>query len=191
MRIVSGSLKGKKIDFLKSNTTRPLRDFVKESVFNVVEHSNLISVLLKDANVLDLYSGVGSFGVECVSRGAKKSTFVENDNKALEILKINIKQLQIEKRCEVFQTKTTSFINQLKKHNEYDIIFLDPPFSENFFIEELKMIKKSNLYKKNHIIIIHRENKSKDEISNLINVLTTKKYGRSKIIFGNFNLNIA
>ena len=53
------------------------------------------------------------------------------------------------------------------------------------------MIKKSNLYKKNHIIIIHRENKSKDEISNLINVLTTKKYGRSKIIFGNFNLNIA
>tara|TARA_B110000027_G_C16100643_1_gene292861 strand:- start:211 stop:786 length:576 start_codon:yes stop_codon:yes gene_type:complete len=191
MRIVSGSLKGKKIDFLKSNTTRPLRDFVKESVFNVVEHSNLISVLLKDANVLDLYSGVGSFGVECVSRGAKKSTFVENDNKALEILKINIKQLQIEKRCEVFQTKTTSFINQLKKHNEYDIIFLDPPFSENFFIEELKMIKKSNLYKKNHIIIIHRENRSKDEISNLINVLTTKKYGRSKIIFGNFNLNIA
>ena len=156
-----------------------------------MEHSNLISVLLKDANVLDLYSGVGSFGVECVSRGAKKSTFVENDNKALEILKINIKQLQIEKRCEVFQTKTTSFINQLKKHNEYDIIFLDPPFSENFFIEELKMIKKSNLYKKNHIIIIHRENKSKDEISNLINVLTTKKYGRSKIIFGNFNLNIA
>jgi 16S rRNA (guanine966-N2)-methyltransferase len=191
MRIVSGSLKGKKIDFLKSNTTRPLRDFVKESVFNVVEHSNLISVMLKDANVLDLYSGVGSFGVECVSRGAKKSTFVENDNKALEILKINIKQLQIEKKCEVFQAKTTSFINQLKKYNEYDIIFLDPPFSENFFIEELKMIKKSNIYKKNHIIIIHRENKSKDEISNLFNVLTTKKYGRSKVIFGNFNLNIA
>ena len=63
MRIISGFLKGKKIDFLKSNTTRPLRDFVKESTFNIIEHSNLVNISLKDANILDLYSGVGSFGI--------------------------------------------------------------------------------------------------------------------------------
>ena len=72
MRIISGFLKGKKIDFLKSTTTRPLRDFVKESIFNVMQHSTLINVSLDGANVLDLYSGVGSFGIECISRGAKK-----------------------------------------------------------------------------------------------------------------------
>ena len=87
MRIISGFLKGKKIDFLKSNTTRPLRDFVKESTFNIIEHSNLVNISLKDANILDLYSGVGSFGIECISRGAKKIMFVENDIKALSILK--------------------------------------------------------------------------------------------------------
>ena len=80
MRIVSGFLKGKKIDFLKSATTRPLRDFVKENIFNIINHSNLVNVKLEDANVLDLYSGVGSFGIECISRGSKKSTFVENEN---------------------------------------------------------------------------------------------------------------
>ena len=87
MRIVSGFLKGKKINFLKSTTTRPLRDFVKENIFNIINHSKLINVTLENAHVLDLYSGVGSFGVECVSRGAKKVTFIENDNNALFLLK--------------------------------------------------------------------------------------------------------
>jgi 16S rRNA (guanine966-N2)-methyltransferase len=77
MRIVSGFLKGKPIDFLKSSSTRPLRDFVKESVFNVVKHSNIINMTLEDNNILDLYSGVGSFGIECISNGAKKTFFVE------------------------------------------------------------------------------------------------------------------
>ena len=72
MRIVGGFLKGKKIDFLKSVITRPLRDFVKENIFNVINHSNLINIKLKDAKVLDVYSGVGSFGIECISQGAKK-----------------------------------------------------------------------------------------------------------------------
>ena len=90
MRIISGFLKGKKLDFLKSTTTRPLRDFVKESTFNIIDHSNLIDVSLKNANILDLYSGIGSFGIECISRGARKTTFVENDSNALTVLEKNI-----------------------------------------------------------------------------------------------------
>ena len=90
MRIISGFLKGKKLDFLKSSTTRPIRDFVKENIFNIINHSNLIHIKLKNANILDLYSGIGSFGIECISQGASKSTFVENDSKALSILKKNL-----------------------------------------------------------------------------------------------------
>ena len=87
MRVISGFLKGKKIEFLKSLTTRPLRDFVKESIFNIIKHSNLIYIKLENSNILDFYSGVGSFGIECISRGAKKTTFVENDSKVLFVLK--------------------------------------------------------------------------------------------------------
>ena len=165
MRIVSGVLKRKKINFLKSPTTRPLRDFIKESIFNIIKHSNLINISLENTNVLDLYSGVGSFGIECVSRGAKKVTFVENDDKALEVLKKNIEQLKIEKKSKVYETKIISFLNRLNKNEKYEVIFFDPPFSENFYIEELKIIKNSNICKKKHIIIIHRENKSKDNLS--------------------------
>ena len=72
MRIVSGFLKGKLINFLKNSTTRPLKDIVKENIFNILHHSNLLNIEIKGSNVLDLYSGIGSFGIECISRGAKK-----------------------------------------------------------------------------------------------------------------------
>jgi 16S rRNA (guanine966-N2)-methyltransferase len=186
MRIVSGFLKGKKIDFLKSVTTRPLRDFVKENIFNIIEHSNLIKVQLQGANVLDLYSGIGSFGIECVSRGAKKSTFVENNNKALITLKKNLNDLKIKNQSEIFSEKIISFFNRLIYKNKFDIIFIDPPFAENLFIEELKLIKESMIYKKKHLIIIHREEKSQDNLKQTISVLLTRTYGRSKIIFGIF-----
>ena len=68
MRIISGDLKGKTIAFLKSSVTRPLKDSVKENIFNILKHSNLLTINLKNSNILDLYSGVGSFGLECISR---------------------------------------------------------------------------------------------------------------------------
>ena len=187
MRIISGFLKGKKIDFLKSTTTRPLRDFVKESTFNIIDHSSLVNISLKESNILDLYAGMGSFGIECISRGAKKTTFVENDNKALVILKKNISQLKIEKKTRIFGAKIALFLKQLTKNDKYEIIFFDPPFSENFYIEELKIIKNLNIFKKNHLIVIHRDAKSKDDLSGIINIIVTKRYGRSKVVFGNFN----
>ena len=103
MRIVGGFLRGKKIDFLKNTTTRPLRDFIKENIFNIINHSNSINIKLENANVLDLYSGVGSFGIECISRGAKTASFVENNKEALITLKRNLNNLKIEKQSEVIE----------------------------------------------------------------------------------------
>ena len=86
MRIISGKLKGKSICFIKSLTTRPLKDSVKESIFNILNHSNLLNVNLKNSNILDLYSGFGSFGLEYFERG-RKITFVEKNPKIANILK--------------------------------------------------------------------------------------------------------
>ena len=186
MRVVSGFLKRKKIEFLKSLTTRPLRDFVKESIFNIIEHSNLINVKLENSNILDFYSGVGSFGIECISRGVKRTTFIENDSNALITLKKNLSNLKIENNSKVFNGKTMLFLKNLNIQDKFEIIFFDPPFAENFFIEELKLVKKSKLYNKKHLIIIHREKNTKEELDKIINVLLVKYYGRSKIIFAIF-----
>ena len=69
---------------------------------------------------------------------------------------------------------------------KFDIFFLDPPFADSKFLKNLELIKKGKIYKKKNIIIIHRENKSKDKLDNFIKVINTKLYGRSKIIFGSF-----
>ena len=93
MRIISGFLKGKSIDFIKNLNTRPLKDSVKENIFNILKHSNLFDVAIDKAIVLDLYSGIGSFGIESISRGAQKVTFVEQDKNAVTILKKNLNKL--------------------------------------------------------------------------------------------------
>ena len=186
MRIISGFLKDKKIDFLKSKVTRPLRDFVKENIFNIIKHSNLISIKLENANVLDLYSGVGSFGIECISREANLVNFVEQDTNAINVLKKNLLKLSITDKATIINDKIENILNW-NKGEQYNIFFFDPPFQDNKFIEILKIIKENKIYMDKHIVIIHRDNKSTDIIESTLNTIITKKYGRSKIIFGRFN----
>ena len=185
MRIISGKLKGKTISFLKSSITRPLKDSVKESIFNIIIHSNLLSVGIKNSNILDLYSGIGSFGLECISRGAEKITFVEKDKNTGEILKKNLKNLDIKKNTTVIIDEIENF---LKKDisEKFEIIFLDPPFADESYLQKLKLIKQNRNYKKNHLIIIHRERKSFENFKDILFPIVTKQYGRSKIIFGKF-----
>jgi 16S rRNA (guanine966-N2)-methyltransferase len=186
MRIISGKFKGKLIKFLKNSATRPLKDAVKENVFNILNHSNLIDAKIENANILDLYSGVGSFGLECISRGAKEVTFIEQDKNALETLNENLIELSIIDQVKVLDNKIENILIQ-DIENKYNIFFFDPPFSDKAFIKNLNLIKIKKIYEKKHIIIIHRERGSNDNLDDSINILITKQYGRSKLIFGVFN----
>jgi len=98
MRIISGYLKGRKINLPKDKFTRPLKDLAKESIFNIIQHSNIIKFNLEKSKVLDLFSGVGSFGLECISRGAKKVIFCENYTPAIKILNKNILDFDCKKK---------------------------------------------------------------------------------------------
>ncbi len=140
MRIISGSLKGRTIDFLKNTNTRPLKDAVKENIFNIIEHSRLINVKVLNSNILDLYSGVGSFGIECISREAKQVSFVEKNVGTYQILLDNLDKLNIIDRAKTFNQDIYDFL-KIKKNTKYNIFFLDPPFSDNHFLKILKIIR--------------------------------------------------
>ena len=103
MRVISGKFKGKLIQFIKSEITRPLKDSVKENIFNILTHSKEINIQIENAEVLDLYSGIGSFGIECLSRRAKKVTFIEKDPSAVKILKENLLDLSVENKKQADQ----------------------------------------------------------------------------------------
>ena len=136
MRIISGKFKGKSVEFTKSPITRPLKDSVRENIFNILQHSNEIKVKIEQAQVLDLYSGIGSFGIECISRGAKQVTFVENDFNALKVLNNNLKKLSALNVSEIINNKIEKFI-EFNNNKKYKIIFLDPPYSNKTYYENL------------------------------------------------------
>ena len=185
MRIIAGKLKGSALYMPKSKYTRPLKDLARESIFNVLTHSNKISLQLKKSNILDLYAGTGSFGLECLSRQAKCVYFIENEKSAFKILEKNIKKLKIKKKTKVFYNEVFSLI---EKRNvlelKFDIIFCDPPFKDTNIKRLIELIFKKNLLNKNGIIILHRSKASKEKLPNYFEIVDERTYGISKIIFG-------
>ena len=187
MRIISGYLKGKSIKYLKNSKTRPLRDIIKENLFNIIHHSKYFKIKINEAKILDLYSGIGSFGIECISRGAKKVVFIEKDNQAVEALRRNLTQHSILNKTKIINDEIKKNIKYLK-NEKFNIFFLDPPYADKNYIENLNLIKEYKIIEKDHLVIIHRENKSSEDLEKLLNVIFIKKYGRSKLIFAIFNL---
>jgi 16S rRNA (guanine966-N2)-methyltransferase len=186
MRIISGNFKGRKIFEPNDKSTRPLKDLTKEALFNIILHSNKFDTKIKDSNVLDLFSGVGSFGLECLSRGASSVTFIENYKEVLPILKKNIISLDYLEESKIIEKDIFNELdfNTFKKN--FDIIFIDPPYKEKFLYELLKKIFESKILNKEGIIVIHRHKNENDEFHKLLNIIEEKSYGISKIIFGKY-----
>ena len=183
MRIIGGNFKGKKILDPQDKKTRPLKDLTKESIFNVLKHSNKFSINIENSIILDLFSGVGSFGLECLSRGAKYVTFVENYRGVLPILKKNLSNLETDKNYQVIEDNILNKINFKKIINKYDIIFLDPPYREKKLPIIIDQISKDKILSNDGIIVIHRHRKEEDQFSKKLRIVVEKKYGISKILF--------
>ncbi len=185
MRIISGSNKGKKLIMPLDKKTRPLKDMAKESIFNVLTHANYINFHLKDCEVLDLFSGIGSFGLECISRGSKFVFFFENYPPVSEILKKNISNLEYQNKSKVMDTDAFKMNqNTFKINQKFQIIFCDPPYKEKKIELLIKNIIEMDILEKNGVIIIHRKKGDLDRYPKKFKVIDTKSYGLSTFIFG-------
>ena len=185
MRIISGHFKGRKITQSKNRTTRPLKDLTKESIFNVLQHANWRDFKFEKSIILDLFAGVGSFGLECISRGARNVIFYENYPETVKILKKNIHDLNCKKKTQIITENIFNLknLNKLQK-NKFEIIFLDPPYKEKKLSNLFNNIINLKLLKKNGLIIIHRHKKENEIYPEELKILKIKTYGISKIIFG-------
>jgi len=183
MRVIGGDLKGKKLLIPLDKSTRPLRDMVRESIFNILNHSSKVSKNINNSKILDLFSGTGSFGIECLSRGARGVIFFENYSNSLKILKKNIFNLKLEDKTKIYESDAYNLKESNLKNEIFDLIFLDPPFKDkeiNILINQIKILQIADV---NTLIIIHRNKKSVDDVSKCLNILYEKSYGLSKILF--------
>jgi len=183
MRIISGAFGGKKILQPLDNFTRPLKDLTKESIFNVIKHSNKFNIDFEKSYILDLFSGVGSFGLECISRGAKFVTFIENYKEVLPILKKNLNSLKSVNNYEILEKDILNDLNFISLNQKFDLIFLDPPYKDKNLLIILNKIIESKILSNNGVIIIHRHKKELDEFPKNLKIIEEKKYGISKIVF--------
>ena len=187
MRIIAGKLKGSALFKPKDKYTRPLKDLARESIFNLLSHSNKILLKLEESSVLDLYAGTGSFGLECLSRQAKSVCFVENRKDAVKILEKNIEKLKVKNKIKIF---FNDIFELIKKKNvfksKFDLIFCDPPFKDTNIEKLVELIFNKNLLNKNGIIVLHRSKTTKEKLPNYFEIVDERTYGMSKIIFGKF-----
>jgi len=187
MRIIAGNLRGSSLHITKNKNTRPLKNLARESIFNLLTHSNKILLKLEEANILDLYAGTGSFGLECLSRQSKCVYFVENEKLALEVLEKNIEKLKLKLKTRIFFSDVFDLI---KKSNmllpKFDLIFCDPPFKNSNVGELIELIFNKNLLNKNGTIILHRNKTIKEKFPSCFSILDERIYGVSKIIFGKY-----
>ena len=151
MQIISGKYRARKLIGVDAETTRPTLARVKESIFNLVQGHISGSV------VLDLFSGSGAFGIECISRYAKKVYMVDSEQKAINTIKTNSRNM-----VEDFEVIKSDYLKALEnfknKNLKFDLIYLDPPYKSDFAIKSLKYISDNNLLNDNGIVAtIRRE----------------------------------
>ncbi len=120
MRVITGSARGRKLKTPDGCDTRPTTDMVKEAVFSIIQF------MLPYASVLDLFAGSGQIGIEALSRGAKKATFVDSGKAPREVIRENLLLTGFTKQSRVINQDVVDFIQTAVE--VYDIIFLDPPY---------------------------------------------------------------
>jgi len=148
MRIIAGRAGGLKLKSLKGRDVRPTLDRVKESMFNIIAFD------LPGAEVLDLFAGFGSLGIEALSRGAKKADFVEINKTHLKVIEDNLKKAKLFDLAKLFKRDVYLYLKSCKQ--KYDIIFMDPPYEKNMSAEAVKLIIENGLLKEKALIISER-----------------------------------
>ena len=153
IRIIGGKWKGKKIYFDLSDDLRPTPDRAKETLFNWLGQN------LSEMNCLDLFSGTGALGLEAISRGAKRVTFVEKNKDYLQKIKKLHLDMSVKENCDFFCADCLNWVRNFKSEIKYDLIFIDPPFNKNLIDTLLSNILRGGLLSENGKIYFEFEKK--------------------------------
>ena len=177
MRIIAGKARGRKLIPPETLETRPTLDRVKEAMFSMIQN------YLPDAEVVDVFAGTGSLGLEAASRGAKEVYLIDKSSTTFPLLKKNVENLKFQDFCFALNLDSYEALNMLsKKGKNFDVIFIDPPYCKEMIPKAMEIIKENNMLKKDGIIVTKI-----DSIEDIyegykdIKLLKSKKYGNTTV----------
>lgn len=171
MRVVAGSLRGRKIEAPKNKNTRPTTDKARQATFNALGSLGVI----EDAVVVDAFAGSGAMGIEALSRGAKHCTFIESDREALEALQSNLANLGLRERSTVVRGDALSRLDQV---SDATLVIADPPYEFDQWAELFARVR-------GRLVVAEsdRELESENPPIEGWEAIRVKRYGRAIVTF--------
>ena len=179
MRIVGGKAKGRRLLSAKGLKTRPTSDKVKESIFNILRLD------FEGKEVLDLFAGTGNLGIEALSRGAMSAVFIENNRRAISILERNLNNCNFIDRSEIIESNVALGIKSLEnKGLSFDLVFLDPPYEEQFLKGTLVKVSRSKILKDGALVTAeHSHLESIEQHVERLTLVDQRRYGKTLVSF--------
>jgi len=148
MRVITGKARGVQLKTPDGILTRPTADRVKEALFSIINFD------IPGAKVLDLFGGTGQLGIEALSRGAVSAVFVDAREDSCRLIRENLKRTKLEKDAKVIRSDYLDYLNRCRE--QYNIIFLDPPYAEEFLENSIKRITEIDILQSDGIIVAER-----------------------------------
>ncbi|MBI5047385.1 MAG: 16S rRNA (guanine(966)-N(2))-methyltransferase RsmD [Deltaproteobacteria bacterium] len=183
MRIIGGTAKGRRLASFKGMSIRPTTDKVREAIFNILSHPEDDRFSFK--NILDLFAGTGAMGIEALSKGAETVTFVDNDPKAVKIIKKNLDSCGFAERAVIIAKDVQSALKLLSKKGEkFDLIIIDPPYNSSLTGAALNHIDDNGFLNTDGIIVVESSKRIiwDGELKN-IELCDRRKYGDTVVSF--------
>ncbi len=179
MRIISGKLKGRRLLTPRKGSLRPTADRVKESMFNILGKE------VEGNVVLDLFAGTGNLGIEALSRGAKKTIFVEKNREALRLIERNLSLCEMEDRSEILPKDVIQGLRILKQKKEsFDLILMDPPYEKGLIRRTLEKLNAELIYHGDSLLVIeHTRREPLPELSGSWHLIRQRRIGDTVLSF--------
>lgn len=190
VRIISGTLKGRKLHPIKGMAIRPTSDRLRESLFNI------LSAYIRGSVVLDMFAGTGALGIEALSRGAEFAVFLDKSKHAISVIEKNIRSFGLENRAKMIYCDASKNLNCIpsvfKEANTgsptekkgFNLVFMDPPYNKNLIAPALCNLHAAGCLEKNAMIVVEHsdlENISQ-EYSGVV-IADQRKYGKTLVSF--------
>jgi 16S rRNA (guanine(966)-N(2))-methyltransferase RsmD len=177
MRIISGSLKGGTVRAPRGTAVRPTSDKVREALFDILQER------IAGASFLDLFAGVGAVGIEALSRGAERVSFVEKKPTPLRFLEENIAALRLSDRASIYRVDVLAFLSR-PQGGPYDIVFADPPYGSDILRKALPRVAASDIITpETWVIVEHHHKLDIEEPTDDFRLFRRRRYGETVLSF--------
>ena len=173
MRIITGKAKGKKLLTLEGNATRPTSERIKGAIFSAIQFD------IEGRRVLDLFAGSGQMGLEALSRGATKATFIDSSREAMEIVKKNAIATGFADDSKFIVSDSANYLRKVR--DKYDLVFIDPPYAMNLCKKSLEALLRYDSLNNGAIVVLESGDEEIDleaEPYSSFEVIKSASYGK-------------